>query len=236
MRATSTFATSTRAIEILLLGGVIGPALFILVFLIEEAVRPGYPSWKYYVSQLGTGPGGWVQDLNFVQCGLASLGFAVALRLLFRGGKAAIGGPALLALYALAMLVAGVFPTDPTLGYPPGTSRPATPTLHGMLHGLAGAVVFTVLPITCFVVARRFVGVASWRGWALYTALTGAVMLVFGIVSIAAAPLAETGRWPNAPIGLLQRVAIIVGFGWISLLAARLYRDQRAAHATASLR
>jgi hypothetical membrane protein len=227
MQAIATSRASTRALRLLLLGGMIGPALFIVVFLIEEAVRPGYSVWRYYVSQLGTGPGGWVQDVSFVQCGLGCLGFAVALRMLFRGGKAAVGGPVLLAIYALAMLAAGIFPTDPAMGYPPGAVPPAHASPHGMVHGLAGAVVFTILPITCFVVARRFVGDAAWRGWAVYTAVTGAVMLVFGILSIAAAPLEVTGHWPNAPIGILQRTAIIVGFTWISLLAARLYRDQR---------
>jgi hypothetical membrane protein len=38
--------------------GVIGPLLFIAVFLIEGATRPGYSAWRNLVSQLATGPGG----------------------------------------------------------------------------------------------------------------------------------------------------------------------------------
>jgi hypothetical protein len=228
MRTTAPTRVSTRLLQALLLGGLIGPSLFILVFLIEGAFRPGYSAWHHYVSSLSTGPGGWIQVLNFVQCGLGALGFAVALRLLFRGGKAGVGGPVLLGIFALAQLAAGIFSTDPTLGYPPGAVTPAHPTLHGAVHGLAGAIVFTILPIACFVIARRFVGDPAWRGWALYTALAGAVMLIFGIGSIFAAPISAAGNWPNAPIGLLQRIAIIAGFTWISLLAWRLYRDQRA--------
>jgi hypothetical membrane protein len=236
MQATGTVSVNTRDTRALLLGGMIGPLLFIVVFLIEEAVRPGYSSWRYYVSQLGTGPGGWIQDVSFLECGITCLGFAFALRRLFRGGKAFLFGPLLLGVYALAMIAAGIFPTDPALGYPPGAVPPVQPSSHGMVHGLAGAIVFTILPITCFVVTRRFIGNAAWRGWALYSFLAGAVMLVFGILSIAAAPLSATGQWPNAPIGILQRVAIIVGFTWISLLAARLYRDQQSQLGAASSR
>jgi hypothetical protein len=36
--------------------------------------------------------------------------------------------------------------------------------------------------------------------------------------------LDDTGRWPDAPTGLLDLTAIFVGWGWIALLAGRLLR------------
>ena len=64
--------------------------------------------------------------------------------------------------------------------------------------------------------ARRFACHPAWRGWAPYSIVTGVLVAVFFVASVAVAPL------PGAPAGLLQRVAIVAGWGWITLLAARL--------------
>ena len=47
-------------------GGVLGPVLFIAVFLVEGATRPGYSAWHNHVSLLATGDGGWMQVANFL--------------------------------------------------------------------------------------------------------------------------------------------------------------------------
>ena len=62
----------------LLWGGVVGPVLFIAVFLIEGLTRPGYSAWRHYVSQLATGTGGWVQVVNFLVCGALVIAFIVS--------------------------------------------------------------------------------------------------------------------------------------------------------------
>jgi Protein of unknown function (DUF998) len=46
-----------RANRLLLACGVIGPPLFVIVFLIEGAMRPGYSARRHYVSQLSLGEG-----------------------------------------------------------------------------------------------------------------------------------------------------------------------------------
>src|ERR1051325_11589555 len=100
----------------LLYAGVVGPLVFIVVFLIEGFTRLGYSQWRHYVSQLATGPGGWAQVANFLVCGTLVLAFVVALR----GVTGSVAAPVLLGLFAIGLLVAGVFSTDPALGYPPG--------------------------------------------------------------------------------------------------------------------
>ena len=99
----------------LLYAGIIGPLLFIAVFLVEGATRPGYSAWRHYVSQLATGDGGWMQVVNFLVCGTLVLAFAIGLRQALRGTRGSIGAPVLLALFAVALLVAGIFSTDPAL-------------------------------------------------------------------------------------------------------------------------
>jgi hypothetical protein len=73
----------------LLLGGVIGPPLFVLVVLIEGAIRPGYSAWRDFVSALSLGDQGWEQIAIFLVCGLLALGFAVGLRRALRSGSGA---------------------------------------------------------------------------------------------------------------------------------------------------
>ena len=65
----------------------IGPLLFILVFLIEGATRPGYSAWHNQVSQLSQSNQGWVQITNFLICGILSLCFAIGLREVLQSGK-----------------------------------------------------------------------------------------------------------------------------------------------------
>jgi hypothetical protein len=46
--------------------------------------------------------------------------------------------------------------------------------------------------------------------------------VVFFIAATVVSALDENGVFPDSPTGLFQRIAIIVGWGWIALLAIRL--------------
>ena len=52
---------SPRVSRLLIACGVIGPILFILVFLVEGATRPGYSAWHNFVSDLSQSDQGWMQ-------------------------------------------------------------------------------------------------------------------------------------------------------------------------------
>jgi len=215
----------------LLACGAVGPALFVIVLLIEGATRPGYSAWRNFGSQLSLSDQGWEQIANFLMCGLLCLGFATGLRRALGGGKGAVAGPVALAVFGAALIVAGIFVTDPGLDYPAGVPAPAGgPTPHAMVHALAGLFAFVSLAVACFALARRFAGDARWRGWAPYSILTGVVVALSLVVS-------------NAPsfldlIGLIQRIGIIAGWTWIALLAVRLLRaaPSQASAATRSPR
>jgi hypothetical membrane protein len=79
-------------ISILIACGAIGPLVFILAFLLEEATRPGYSAWHDYVSSLSLGNQGWMQVLVFFVCGLLVLGFAIGLRRALSVGHGATWG------------------------------------------------------------------------------------------------------------------------------------------------
>src|SRR5262249_50357900 len=146
----------------------IGPTLFILTFLAEDATRPSYSPWRHMVSELSLSDQGWVQIANFLVCGALMLCFAVGLRQVLRSGPGAGWGPALLAVFGLSLLVAGAFVTDPSLGYPPGSSG-SVQSLHGTIHGTNAPVAFGSLAAAILVFARRFARDPAWRGWAWYS-------------------------------------------------------------------
>ena len=203
----------------LLASGVIGPLLLVVVFSIEGAIRPDYDPKRVFVSQLSLGEGGWLQIANFVISGLLIVAFAFGLRRVMSSGQTSRWGPILIGLVGLGLIVSGVFVTDPALGYPPGTPRGLTqhPTLHGSIHLLGALLVFAGLPIASFVFARHFQA-QSDRHWARYSVATGIGMLaVFGAANLGANGLAGLGDLAGA----LQRLAVLIGFGWIVALAAR---------------
>jgi hypothetical membrane protein len=216
------------ATRFLIAGGVIGPLLFIVAILIEGATRPGYNAWHNYGSSLSLGDLGWMQVANFIICGLLTLCFAVGFRQALHSGRGSVWGPIMLGIFGVALIVAGIFVTDPSLGYPAGTHSSGPQTLHGTIHGVAGLIAFTSLAIASFVMTRRFASDPNWKGWALYSFITGFVVIVFFIAATTVSALDENGVLPGSPTGLLQRVAIIVGWGWVALVAIKILRSMRS--------
>jgi hypothetical membrane protein len=199
-------------------GAVSGP-LFVLVFLVEGVTRARYDPLRHPVSSLALGDRGWTQTANFIVAGLLTLAFAVGLRLALRPEKGSAWGPLLVGVWAVGLLGAGIFPTDPVSGYPPGTpDRISGYSWHGALHDLFSLPAFVALAAACFVFGRRF-AVRGESGWATYSAVTGAVFVLTFVLSSAGFGQAE-GLVSFA--GLLQRVCVTVGFGWLTLLAVHL--------------
>lgn len=210
----------------LLAGGVVGPLLFIVVFLIEGATRPGYSVWRNYVSELALSDQGWEQIANFIVCGLLCIGFAVGLRRVWPTGRASVWGPLLIGVFGLGLVVAGVFVTDPARGYPPGAPLKGSPqTFHGYVHGINGSVVFSVLTIACFVLGGRFAVEPAGRAWARYCRITGALVLLLFVLGTVSGVLDENGVFA-APTGLIQRAQIILAWSWLALTALRVLRQE----------
>jgi hypothetical protein len=210
--------------KLLLVCGMIAGPLFTIVWLIEGATRANYHPLRHPVSSLALGNFGWTQVANFIVVGLLTLAFAVGL---YRGLQVFGGsrwGPVLIGAYAVGLLGAGVFLTDPVSGYPPGTPDMLVgySSVYAMLHDLFSVPTFVGLPIACFVLARRF---AAWGepGWAIYSALSGlACATTFVLTS---AGFAQTEGLVNLA-GLLQRITITIGWIWLTLLAIYVLKAQ----------
>ena len=128
----------------------------------------------------------------------------------------------LVGAWAVGLLGVGIFVTDPVNGYPPGVpDRMARYSWHNALHDLFSLFAFAALAAACCVFARRFAARGE-RGWATCTVVTGVVFVSALIPSSAGFSRAE-GQVELA--GLFQRVAVIVGFDWLTLLAVRFLRS-----------
>jgi len=212
-------STTTR---LLLACGVIGPLLFIIVFLIEGATRADYNPFRYPISSLSIGAMGWTQAANFLLLGALLVAFAIGLQRTLKGSRGGLWGPILIGLAGIGLFGAGIFTTDPIFGYPPDAPLVlAQYTWHGHLHDLCSVLFFAGVPIASFVFCRRF-ATSGERGWALYSLLSGLGMLAFFV--LAAIGFDQISAFVYVA-GVFQRLSISLGLIWVALLALRLMRS-----------
>jgi hypothetical protein len=187
---------STRQ-RLLLGGAAAGLTAFVVIFLVQGALRPGYSPWRHAVSQLSLGPFGWINTIAILLTALSLLAFAAGLRSALATGIGSTWGPRLIGAAGGCFLLAAIFPDDPGLGYPPAT--PAQQSLAGLIHGLATTVAFGCLSAACFVMARRFTGDPTWRRWARYSTGTGLVVATGYVATSVLTGLDQAGVLSNAP-------------------------------------
>ena len=214
----------------LLWSGAVGPLLFVAVFLIEGALRPGYNPWRTTISTLSLTDQGWTQIANFHLFGLLTLCFALGLKRVLRTGIASSSGPILFAIVGVGLILAGLFVTDPALGYPLHSPTHLPDSLHGTIHNVAALTVFLTLPAICFVMGRRFARDPAWLAWSLVSRVAGGLILVFFtwfFTSVSASADALSGESVHA--GLLERITSVIGCFWMSGLAFRLIGKKPAA-------
>ena len=211
--------------ERLLACGVVAGPLFTVAYLVAGATRAHYDPLRHPVSALALGDGGWMQTANFVAAGLLMLAYASGARRALRAAGGSRWGSRLVGAYAVGLLGAGLFAADPLSGYPPGTAdRLVHSSVQGALHQLFSALVFVGLPILCLVFARRFAARGE-RAWAAYSVTTCVVFMVaFVLASVAFSQAASLVAYG----GLFQRIALSVGWAWLTLLAIRLRRGAPA--------
>lgn len=205
--------------RLLLICGAIAGPLFTISWFVQGFTRADYDPMRYPISSLSIGTFGWIQITTFIITGLLFLAFGIELRQILRQPSGSVWGPVLIMLLGIGLIGAGIFVTDPLNGYPAGTPiLPTARTTHGILHDIFGIPVFLGLPINCFVFARYFARQGE-RGWAWYSRLSGLGM--FAVFFVARLGFRLLTPYPDlaANFGLLQRITLIIGFGWPTLLA-----------------
>jgi hypothetical protein len=220
----------TRTRRLLRCGVAAGP-VFVAAFLLEGAARDGYRPLRHPVSSLALGSRGWIQVANFAVTGALFLAGAAGLARAGDPGTGSRAAPALIGAAGAGLLASAVCTTDPVSGYPPGTPDAVSePSRSGTAHNLAAVPVFLGLPAAALACSAR-----SWRtghrGFGRYSAGTAVTMLTS--MALAAGGFSQSPRLVRLG-GLFQRVSIITGFGWLSVLSARALRRAPAARSEIS--
>jgi uncharacterized protein DUF998 len=207
-------AASRSRTRALLMCGVVAAPLFVTVVVVQELTRDGFDPRRHALSQLSLGELGWLQITNFIVSGLLFVACAVGMRRVLRGSRGGTWGPRLFGLFGGALVMGGVFVTDPALGFPPGTpdSVPEQFSWHGILHAVAPVLAGIAIVAACFVFARRFKALGQ-RGWVVYSVVAAVVYLVLGFAS-----------FPAEDFRLALAGGILV-WTWASVIAARLLRS-----------
>ena len=165
---------------------------------------------------MGAGPGGWVQDANFVLCGALLVAYAIGLHLGVRPARLGVLGPALLVLGGVGVVLGGVFPAVDANGA--FSEDQVGRTVASFMAFLGTGIGFIVL-------SRRLARDPGWRGLAGYALASGIAIVV---LIFAFGPLAEVPGTPLHPwMGLFEWAIVTVWFVCTIVLSLRLLRVAR---------
>lgn len=210
---------STRSQErtrALVVCGILAGPLFLVVASIQALTREGFDLGRHAISALSLGGLGWIQRSNSVVAGVLMVAFAVGARRVLFLGRGAMWSPRLLGAFGVGLIIAGIFVTDPALGFPPGTPNvmPDELSWHAVVHSIGFVLAFVSLTAACIVFARRYAALRQ-GAWAVYSVASAVVALVLSM-------------WPGRDgAGIRFFVASVIGFAWTTLIAVRLRGEAR---------
>jgi hypothetical protein len=213
-----TSVQSPLTFGLVLCGGVVA-VLFTVIYLLEGITRPGYNGWQQPISALSLGPGGWVQQASFILFGVLQILSAVGWYRFLTPGRGGIWFALFQGLSGLGPIGAGLFSMDPFPGYPPGNIL-SNSTLHGTLHTICAYTIIISLVLSCFTLSARLWSGAHWRGWAVYSAISGVLMLILWEIFV---------QYPTSPsAGLVERLSAGSHDLWMcALLVTLLFHNGR---------
>ncbi|GLY67555.1 DUF998 domain-containing protein [Amycolatopsis taiwanensis] len=214
---------SARATRVLLACGVVAGPLYVAVTLIQGLTRDGFDPRVHTFNVMTTGDLGWLQRTNGLLTGVLIVLFAVGVSQVLRTGRFAGWGPRLLGLYGAAIIVGGVFPSDPQPGFPAGTTAEmAQTTWHGVVHQGARGGGYVILTAASLVIAWSLAAEGR-RAWAWFT--VAAVPILGTVMLVAHNPLAPAANGTDNPIVRLAFFAPLgLTWAWTVAFAVHLYR------------
>ncbi|OLT13923.1 hypothetical protein BJF78_20745 [Pseudonocardia sp. CNS-139] len=200
MTTLDTTAGRATRVRALLACGVIAGPLYVGTSLVQAFTRPGFDMLRHPWSALANGDLGWVQVTNLIVTGALLVAFGAGLRHT-TGGRWA---PALVAVFGLSMVVAGLFPAGPVPGFPVGTVAPVPVPASGLVHFAAGAIGFVAVAAACLLLGTRYAA-ARRPGRAWFCRVTAVAFLV------AFAGLAGSGGSPAGTLGFIAALVLLLG-------------------------
>src|ERR1044071_7795957 len=109
---TLTLTNDAKLTNGLLRCGIAAGPLYVIVGLIQMAIRPGFDITRHSLSLLSNGDLGWIQILNFLVTGMLLIAGAVGVKRVLRSGLGSQWAPRMLGLYGLGLMGASIFSAD----------------------------------------------------------------------------------------------------------------------------
>jgi len=200
----------------LLQAGAISGPLFIVVVLIQAALRPGFDLRVHLISLLSLGDFGFVQVANFALCGALCLLLALGIWRALGRGPGGTFGPIFTALHGVLLIVVAFYVTDPINGFPPGAVAPTAPTLSGIVHAFGALWVFVTNALALAALSRHFIARKNGR-WAAYCLASFVAMLLIFF-----------GSFSSTNAAVFVDLALAVGWLGLSAIAFELLREMNA--------
>ena len=185
--------------------GIIAPIIFWFMVIFESILRPGYSQYNNFVSDLGVGHLAIIQNINFILFGLLTIGLAIGLRssLPSPQGRALKASVWMVILFALGVLLAGVFPESYLSANP---------------HNIVSATAFVAIIAAQLLIWQglKRKNTIIWGRYATYSLISGLLSLTL-VILLKVAIL--YGFYP----GLSQRTFLLVSWIWIGITGIKLY-------------
>lgn len=217
--------TPARLTRMLLACG-LAPLLYVATIVAQDIGRTDYDPVHHWGSELSLGPLGWVQITNFVATGALLVAFAIGLRRALRGERGGTALPILVGLFGIELVIAGAFVMDPDGGYPTDAHFSGEPSLHATIHNINALPTFLTMGALAAVGVWWYARQAESRGWSRgWVWYSLAVAVITPLAMVGAGILEDV---PGSHFGLMQRVAMFVGWPWIAVLAGNLLRRSPA--------
>ena len=199
----------------LAIAGIIGPACFVILVVVQGILQPDYSHISMPVSALAAWPAGWIQNLNFFVSATLMAAFTIGVHAAVRSSRFGLVGIALLLASCVGIFLDGLFPWINVNGVPTETPQ----------HVVGAVLTFSGASTGLIVLSRRMAADPAWRDLSAYVFGTGVTMLVlFVVVGFYAV---DEGTPFHRWAGLLQRVLGLVWFTCLLVMARRILRLAR---------
>lgn len=183
--------------------GIVG---FMALIVSLHVLRPDLDPIQRPTSEYSVGRYGWVMTVAFLTLSLATATMLLGLRRDVAPDARSRSGMVLLAIWAVGVLVAAVFPAD---------LDGAPQTIAGTIHNINGPITFLSLVIGANLFSRRLKNDTRWSSISKLLSVLAALMAVEFVVNGAAAAREIAG-------GLAQRILLATLVIWYLLIAWRL--------------
>jgi hypothetical membrane protein len=206
------------------LAGIVGPFIFVITFILDGLLTPGYSLIDRPISDLAImGRYGWIQDVNFGVLGILLMLFAVGFpRLMEKLGQQRLGfaSAILLGISGAAYVLVAIFPAQ------------AVGESHYVLHAVMHSIGFSIIFLS-FGFALLLVGVAfkrTGRGWnkfAWYSVATAIFPIIAAVGNLSSVGAVASGFETVHGAGLVTEILVIIALAWYVILGYTILRLAR---------